>query len=44
MLITRFFDDERRAPMGLSEREQCRQCGEAVNRTDTSGLCWGCMP
>lgn len=44
MLNKMFIDDERRAPMGLSERDKCRQCGGAVIRTDYSGLCWGCMP
>lgn len=44
MLKTTLIDDERREPMGLSERDKCRQCGGAVNRTDSPGLCWGCMP
>lgn len=44
MLNVMMIDDERREPMGLSERDRCRQCGGAVSRTDYSGLCWGCMP
>ena len=31
-------------PMGLTERELCRECHGAISRTDTSGLCWSCMP
>ena len=38
------FDDERRAPMGLTDRDRCRCCHEAISRTDSSGLCWRCMP
>lgn len=38
------IDDERRDPMGLTDRELCRQCHGPVHRTDTSGLCWSCMP
>jgi len=38
------FDDERRAPMGLTEREVCPSCRGAISRTDASGLCWSCMP
>lgn len=38
------IDDERREPMGLNERDSCRQCHGPVTRTDTSGLCWACMP
>ena len=38
------FDDERREPMGLTDRDQCRACRGAVSRTDASGLCWSCMP
>ena len=38
------FDDERRAPMGLTEQDQCPVCCGPVTRTDASGLCWSCMP
>jgi len=38
------IDDKRRDPMGLTDRELCRQCHGPVHRTDTSGLCWSCMP
>ncbi len=44
MAIPVIFDDERRAPMGLTEHDRCRQCHEAVHRSDASGLCWRCMP
>lgn len=37
-------DDERRAPMGLTERDRCRSCHGPIHRTDVSGLCWSCMP
>jgi hypothetical protein len=37
-------DDERRAPMGLTERDRCRRCNGPIHRTDLSGLCWSCMP
>lgn len=39
-----FTDDERRAPMGLTERDSCRCCRGPIHRTDVSGLCWSCMP
>lgn len=42
--LTIVHDDERRAPMGLSERDRCRGCGGPAHRTDASGLCWVCMP
>ncbi len=38
------LDDERREPMGLTDRDRCRQCRGPVSRTDASGLCWSCMP
>jgi len=38
------IDDERREPMGLTDREQCRTCHGPITRTDLSGLCWICMP
>lgn len=38
------LDDELREPMGLTERDRCRECRGPVNRTDASGLCWSCMP
>jgi hypothetical protein len=38
------LDDERREPMGLTDRDCCRQCRGPVSRTDASGLCWSCMP
>jgi hypothetical protein len=38
------IDDERRAPMGLTIREQCPECHGPLGRTDLSGLCWTCMP
>jgi hypothetical protein len=38
------IDDERRQPMGLTDRDECRICHEAITRTDRSGLCWRCMP
>ena len=41
---TATLDDERRAPMGLLERDRCRECGGPAHRTDASGLCWACMP
>ena len=37
-------DDERRAPMGLSDHDRCRGCRGPIVRTDTAGLCWSCMP
>lgn len=37
-------DDERRAPMGLAERDTCHRCRGPVSRTDATGLCWSCMP
>ena len=37
-------DDERREPMGLNEQDSCPRCHGPVLRTDTSGLCWACMP
>lgn len=44
MSIHALIDDERRDPMGLTDRDRCHQCRGAVHRTDTSGLCWSCMP
>jgi hypothetical protein len=38
------LDDERREPMGLSDRDRCRSCQGPISRTDSSGLCWSCMP
>lgn len=38
------IDDERREPMGLTDRDRCRSCRGAISRTDASGLCWSCMP
>ena len=28
----------------LTDRDRCRCCHEAISRTDSSGLCWRCMP
>lgn len=41
---TTMLDDERREPMGLTERDRCRHCRGPVSRTDATGLCWSCMP
>jgi hypothetical protein len=43
-MSTVILDDERREPMGLTDRERCRSCRGPVSRTDASGLCWSCMP
>jgi hypothetical protein len=44
MLYSITLDDERRPPMGLTDRDRCRACHGAISRTDASGLCWSCMP
>ncbi len=42
--LTLVADDERREPMGLAQQDCCSRCQGPVLRTDTSGLCWSCMP
>jgi len=44
MKYLKITDDERRAPMGLTEQDQCHACRGPITRTDSSGLCWSCMP
>ncbi len=39
-----FVDDEHREPMGLADRDSCRECHEPILRTTAPGLCWRCMP
>lgn len=39
-----YVDDEHREPMGLADRDSCRECHEPILRTTAPGLCWRCMP